>query len=227
MDKLATMDTIGSSFRPWLSCQGICLLNRHQTGDTDSVQPVILLPVQRDSQETFIPCEARMLWYSADRTSSQQLRDTTKFTYDKLKARTATVIAGDTVGTIELVMGFARAFEEAGGKVVQELYAPIGTTDFGPFIGRIRRDVDVVAALVAGADGIRFINQYEEFGLKGKIQVVDTAPGITDIALLPSSGPAALGMYASQPYVYTIDNPRNQQFVQAFRTKYGRAPGGP
>src|ERR1700752_3971005 len=78
MDKLATMDTIGSSFRPWLSCQGICLLNRHQTGDTDSVQPVILLAVQRDSQETFIPCGARMLWYFADRTSSQQLRDTTK-----------------------------------------------------------------------------------------------------------------------------------------------------
>src|SRR5438552_16185099 len=52
MDKLATMDTIGSSFRPWLSCQGICLLNRHQTGDTDSVQPVILLPVQRDSPLT-------------------------------------------------------------------------------------------------------------------------------------------------------------------------------
>src|SRR4030095_7972886 len=79
MDKLATMDTIGSSFRPWLSCQGICLLNRNKTGDTDSVQPIILLPVQRDSQETFIPCEARMLWYSADRTLSQQLRDTTRF----------------------------------------------------------------------------------------------------------------------------------------------------
>src|SRR5712691_3199671 len=72
------MGTIGSSFRPWLSCQGICLLDRHQTGDTDSVQPVILLPVQRDSQETFLPCEARMLWYAADRTSSQQLRDTTQ-----------------------------------------------------------------------------------------------------------------------------------------------------
>src|SRR5262245_56706185 len=79
MDKLATMDTIGSGFRPWLSCQGICLLNRHQTGDTDSVQPVILLPVQRDNQETFILCEARMLWYSADRTSSQQFRDTTRY----------------------------------------------------------------------------------------------------------------------------------------------------
>ena len=160
-------------------------------------------------------------------SASQVPTPLAKFTYDKLHARTATVIAGDTVGTIELVMAFARAFEEAGGKVVQEIYTPIGTTDFGPFIGRIRRDVDVVAALVAGADGIRFINQYEEFGLKGKIQVVDTAPGITDISLLPSSGPAALGMYASQPYVYTLDNPRNQQFVQAFRAKYGREPGGP
>jgi branched-chain amino acid transport system substrate-binding protein len=148
-----------------------------------------------------------------------------KFAYDKLKARTATVIAGDTVGTIELVMGFARAFEEAGGKVVQELYPPIGTTDFGPYIGKIRRDVGVVATLVPGADGIRFIKQYEEFGLKGKIQVVDTAPGITDLPLLPSSGPAALGMYVSQPYVYTIDSPTNQKFVQAFRAKYARDPG--
>src|SRR5215510_9699665 len=78
MDKLEPMDTIGSSFCSWLSCQGICLLNSHQTGDTDSVQPVILLPVQRDRQETFIPCEARTLWYSAERTSSQQLRDTTE-----------------------------------------------------------------------------------------------------------------------------------------------------
>src|SRR6266851_1882179 len=88
MDKLATRDTIGSSFRSWLSCQGICLLNRHQTGDTDSVQPVILLPVPRDSQETFLPCEARMLWYAADRTSSQQLRDTTEISPGQELSRT-------------------------------------------------------------------------------------------------------------------------------------------
>ena len=148
-----------------------------------------------------------------------------QFVYNKLNARTATVIAGDTVGTIELVMAFARAFEAAGGKVVQEIYAPIGTTDFGPFIGRLRRDVDVIATLVPGADGIRFIKQYEEFGLKGKIQVVDTAPGITDLPLLPSSGPSAQGMYVSQPYVYTLDTPTNHKFVQAFRAKYGRDPG--
>jgi branched-chain amino acid transport system substrate-binding protein len=34
-------------------------------------------------------------------------------------------------------------------------------------------------------------------------------------------------MYASQPYVYTIDNPQNRKFVQAFHAKYERDPGGP
>src|SRR5262249_61939432 len=65
-------------------------------------------------------------------SASQVPTPLAKFTYDKLKARTATVIAGDTVGTLERVMGFPRGFEEAGGKVVQELYPPVGTTDFGP-----------------------------------------------------------------------------------------------
>src|SRR4029453_18842909 len=50
---------------------------RYQTGDTDSFQLVIPLTVQLDSQGTFVPCEARIVWYSAGRTSSRQLRETT------------------------------------------------------------------------------------------------------------------------------------------------------
>src|SRR5262245_38401870 len=50
----------------------------HQTGDTDSFQLVISLTIQLNRQGTFVPCEARIVWYSAGRTSSRQLRDTTK-----------------------------------------------------------------------------------------------------------------------------------------------------
>ena len=100
----------------------------------------------------------------------------------------------------------------------------MGTTDFRPFIGRIRRDVNVVATLVPGADGIRFIKQYEEFGLKGKIQVVDTAPA-SPISPVTAAGPGA-GNVSFATYVYIIDNPRNQQFVQAFRASMDE-PGGP
>jgi hypothetical protein len=60
---------------------------RHQTGDTDSFQLVILLPVQLDSQGTFVPCEARIVWYSAGRTSSRQLRDTTRHSAGDVQRR--------------------------------------------------------------------------------------------------------------------------------------------
>ena len=70
------MDTIWSSFHPWLSCEGICLLNTPQTGDTGSFQRSASLLEPLDNQGTFVPCAARILWYSADKTSSRQLRDT-------------------------------------------------------------------------------------------------------------------------------------------------------
>ncbi|MBI1893974.1 MAG: ABC transporter substrate-binding protein [Candidatus Rokubacteria bacterium] len=150
-----------------------------------------------------------------------------QWAYKNLKARTAAIIASDSVGPLELIMAFARTFEEAGGKVVQEIYPPLGTADFGPYIARIRRDVDVLGVQVVGADGVRFVKQYEEFGLKGKIPLADASVGFTDLPLLQASGQAALGAHNSQAYVFTIDTPKNKRFVQAFRTKYGRDPGSP
>ena len=78
MGKLATIDTIFSIFQPRLSGMVSACSTRHQTGDTDSFQLVISLMEQLDSQGTFVPCEARIVWYSAGRTSSRQLRDTTE-----------------------------------------------------------------------------------------------------------------------------------------------------
>ena len=150
-----------------------------------------------------------------------------KWVYKNLKARTAVLVGSDSVGTLELVLAFGRAFEDAGGKVVQEIYAPLGTPDFSPYVARIRQDVDVLGALVAGADGVRFIKAFQEFGLKGKIPVVDVAVGFTDLTYLPAAGDAVLGVYSSQPYTFTIDTPRNKKFVQAFRAKFGREPGSP
>ncbi|MEK7732265.1 MAG: ABC transporter substrate-binding protein, partial [Planctomycetota bacterium] len=49
----------------------------------------------------------------------------------------------------------------------------------------------------------------------------------TDLTYLPATGDAALGVYSSQPYTFTINTPRNQKFVQAFRSKFGREPGSP
>jgi branched-chain amino acid transport system substrate-binding protein len=150
-----------------------------------------------------------------------------QWTHRTLKARRAAIIASDSVGPIEIIMAWARAFEEAGGKVVQEVYAPLGTADFAPYVAQLRRDVDVVGVQTVGADGVRFVKQFQEYGLKGKLPLVDASVGFSDLSLLTAAGDAAVGAYNSQPYQYTLDTPRNRKFVQAFRAKFHRDPGAP
>jgi branched-chain amino acid transport system substrate-binding protein len=150
-----------------------------------------------------------------------------QWTYRQLKARKAAIIASDSVGPLELMMAWARAFEESGGKVVQEIYPPLGTADMAPWVAKLRHDVDVIGVQTVGADGVRFVKQFQEYGLKGKIPLVDASVGVSEISLLPSAGEAAVGVYNSQPYQYTVDTPRNRKFVQAFRSKFGRDPGSP
>ncbi|HKQ64013.1 MAG TPA: ABC transporter substrate-binding protein [Methylomirabilota bacterium] len=150
-----------------------------------------------------------------------------QWTYRHLKARKAAIIASDSVGPLELMMAWARAFEESGGKIVQEIYPPLGTADMAPWVAKLRQDVDVIGVQTVGADGVRFVKQYQEYGLKGKIPLVDASVGVSEISLLPAAGDAAVGVFNSQPYQYTIDTPRNRKFVQAFRSKFGRDPGSP
>jgi branched-chain amino acid transport system substrate-binding protein len=150
-----------------------------------------------------------------------------QWTYRQLKARKAAIIASDSVGPLELMMAWARAFEESGGKVVQEIYPPLGTADMAPWVAKLRQDVDVIGVQTVGADGVRFVKQFQEYGMKGKIPVVDASVGVSEISLLPAAGDAAVGVYNSQPYQYTLDTPRNRKFVQAFRSKFGRDPGSP
>jgi len=111
--------------------------------------------------------------------------------------------------------------------VVQEVYAPLGTADWAPYVAQLRQDVDVIGVQAVGADGIRFVRQFQEYGLKGKIPLVDAAVGCSENSLLPAAGDAAVGVYNSQPYQPTLDTPKNKKFVQAFKTKFGREPGAP
>lgn len=174
------------------------------------------------TMEKASPYVFRATWSSAQIPATMA-----RWVRQNMKVRTVALVATNSVGPQEILMAFARAFEEAGGKVVQEIYPPIGTSDMAPFIAAIRRDVDLVATQVVGGDGVRFVKQYEEYGLKGKIPLVDAAVAFTDVTLLPAEGESVVGTFNAQAYISTIDNPKNRAFVQAFRAKYKRDPGAP
>ena len=138
--------------------------------------------------------------------------------------RKMVLMASDFGGAIEHIGGVARTFIEAGGQVIQEIYPPLGAADFAPYLTQIRRDTDVVVVAIFGADALRFVKQYAEYGLKGKIPLVGKAITLEDI--LPAQGDAAIGVFSVFHYSTALDNPVNKRFVEAYTAKYKRTPTG-
>jgi branched-chain amino acid transport system substrate-binding protein len=137
--------------------------------------------------------------------------------------RTAVTIGDDIAYGQEMVAGFQRVFEEQGGQVVLKLWPPLNVAEYSAYIAQIR-NVDVVYMAFAGANGLRFMRQYEEFGLQGSIPLLG---GMTsaDESLLRNMSTEALGVITSSFYSAELDNPSNRRFVARMQEKYGVAPG--
>lgn len=136
--------------------------------------------------------------------------------------RKMVLMASDYGAGYEQTGGIARTFIEAGGKVIKEIYSPLGTADFAPFISQIDRSADVVAVFYAGADALRFVKAYEEFGLKGKIPLIGKG-FLTDDSILPQQQEvAALGIVTALHWSRALDNPDNKKFNQAYEERYRR-----
>lgn len=101
---------------------------------------------------------------------------------------TLAAIAFDFSAGWEYVGGFQDTFEQNGGRVVARLWPPTGTPDFSPYLSRIPRDVDAVYAGFSGADDLRFLQQYRDFGLMGRIPLIGSGNFTDDHVLFQESG---------------------------------------
>ena len=152
-------------------------------------------------------------------TSSQDAMPLGDYACKRLQKKTAVVIGLDYAFGWEAVGGFASTYTDGGCKVVQEIYAPLGTQDWAPFVQRIDKTASVVYIASAGADSIRFLSAYHDFGL--------TAPivgqgALTDEALLPVEGKNAEGVITTLHYSAALPSERNR----AFRRGYEAATHG-
>ena len=157
-------------------------------------------------------------------TSAQPSQPFGEYAAKELKYKRIATIGDDFSFGHEGVAGFQRTFEENGGKVVQKLWSPLNVADYGTYIGQIKPDVDAVFASFAGGNGIKFLKQYNEYGLKGKIPLI-TSMTTVDEGVLKSMGDEAVGVISTGWYAATIDNPNNQRFVQQMNREYKEDPG--
>ena len=106
-------------------------------------------------------------------------------------------------------------------KVVGEEYYPLGHTQFGSLINKIKfKKPDVVYAIVVGGSNVAFYKQLKAAGITSDKQTLLTI-SVTEDELLGIGGENAEGFYAAMKYFQSLDNPNNKKFVAAFKKKYG------
>src|SRR5712692_2912223 len=156
-------------------------------------------------------------------SSSQPSHPFGKWVYDNLKYKRIAMIGYDFAFGWEVAAGFQRTFEESGGQVVQKLWSPLNTADYAPYITGLRRDVDAIYCIFSGADALRFVKQFADSALKGKVPLV-CGGTFTDEHVLRSMGDEVLGVVTALHYSAALANPSNQRFVKAYEAKYKQVP---
>jgi branched-chain amino acid transport system substrate-binding protein len=156
-------------------------------------------------------------------SSSQPSQPFGKWVYDNLRYKTIAMIGYDFAFGWEVAAGFQRTYEEAGGRVVQKLWPPLGTADFAPYLSQLRRDVDAIYAVFSGADALRFGKQFAEAGLKERLPLIGGGT-FTDEHVLRVQGDEVLGVVTALHYSAALTTPANQKFARAYEAKYGQVP---
>ncbi|MBK4737052.1 urea ABC transporter substrate-binding protein [Noviherbaspirillum pedocola] len=107
------------------------------------------------------------------------------------------------------------------GQVVGEEYYPLGNTQFGSLINKIKlKKPDVIFADVVGGSNVAFYKQMKAAGVTAKSQKLLTL-SVTEDELLGIGGENMEGFFASMKYFESLDNPNNKKFVSDFKAKYG------
>ncbi|OZI16266.1 MULTISPECIES: ABC transporter substrate-binding protein [Bordetella] len=132
--------------------------------------------------------------------------------------------ASDFAGGRGSLKEFKAGFTGRGGKIIKEIYPPLGNNDFSPYLADIRNiDPPATFSFYAGTDAVRFVKQYDEYGLKKAVPM--TGSGfMLDSDTLPAQGASALGVRNALHYADTLDNEANKKFVAGYREAHNEYP---
>jgi branched-chain amino acid transport system substrate-binding protein len=120
----------------------------------------------------------------------------------------------------EAVEAFRSTFQVKGAEKVGEVFVPIGTTDFASYLPRIKQaQPDLVYASYAGADAVRFVQQFAGFGLGSSIKLSGYGY-LVEEDLFAAQGDAAVGIQSGMNWAYGLDTPENKDFIAEYRKRY-------
>ncbi len=155
--------------------------------------------------------------------ATQQILYSLDWAKNEKKAKTFFLIGSDYIWP-RTSMKIARKHIEnfQHGTVVGEEYYPLGSTNFGSLMNKIKlQKPDCIFAAVVGGSNVAFYKALKAAGITGDKQLLVTL-AVTEDEMTGVGGENFAGFYSSMKYFQTLDNENNKKFVAAFKAKYGK-----
>jgi len=176
------------------------------------------------TKELTSPEKAKENIFRTVETTDQANYPMGKWIIKNTPARNIALIGQDYKAGHDSLDAFKAGFQDAGGKIVKEVYNALNTMDYAPYFSAIDvKGVDAVYPWTSGTDAVRLVQQYQEFGLKKRLPMYSQVT-IVDDPYLSSMGDAAIGIIASTHYPVNAETPQNRAFVRAYTAKWGDHP---
>ena len=209
--KLLVKDKVAAVFGAWTSASRKAVLPVFEKENGLLYYPTFYEGLEQSKNVIYTGQEA-----------TQQILDGLNWVAREKKAKTFYLIGSDYIWP-RTSMKIARKHIEnvLGGKVVGEEYKPLGNTQFGSVINKIRlKKPDVIYAAVVGGSNVAWFKQLKAAGITADKQTLLTI-SVTEDEVLGIGGENLEGFYSVMKYFQSQDNENNKAFVKAFKEMWG------
>lgn len=153
-------------------------------------------------------------WPTLDTSFSTPLGD---YLANDLHYKTIDTLAPDYVYGHNVIKGAADTFTKNGGKIAQQQWVPLGTTDLLPYASHLNRNADALVMWLVPQDAASFVKSFRSLGLTMPIIFVN---GVFD-PTFQSMGPQIKGSYGIVDWSAGLKNAANEKFVADFEKANG------
>ena len=209
--KLLVRDKVAAVFGAWTSASRKAVLPVFEKENGLLYYPTFYEGLEQSKNVIYTGQEA-----------TQQILDGLNWVAKEKKAKTFYLIGSDYIWP-RTSMKIARKHIEnvLGGKVVGEEYKPLGNTQFGSVINKIRlKKPDVIYAAVVGGSNVAWFKQLKAAGITSKKQTLLTI-SVTQDEVLGIGGEKLEGFYSIKKYFQSLDNENNKEIVKNFKAMWG------
>ncbi|BBX16880.1 urea ABC transporter substrate-binding protein [Mycolicibacterium duvalii] len=208
-EKLISSDCVAAVFGGWTSSSRKAMLPVFESANS-----LLYYPVQYEGLES-----SPNIFYTGATTNQQIVP---ALDYLKEQGITSLYLVGSDYVFPQTANRIIKAYAEANGiEIKGEDYTPLGSTDFSTIVNKVRTaDADAVFNTLNGDSNVAFFREYRNVGLTPQqMPVVSVSIAEEEVGGIGVQN--ITGQLTAWDYYQTIDTPVNNEFVAAYKAKYG------